>query len=1208
MTGNEIRQRFLDFFAARGHRVVRSSSLVPANDPTLLFANAGMNQFKEVFQGEEKRDYLRAASSQKCVRAGGKHNDLENVGYTRRHHTFFEMLGNFSFGDYFKEEAIAFAWDLITREFGLDPTKLYITVFREDDEAEELWQSVAGVPKDRIFRLDEKDNFWQMGETGPCGPCSEIHYDLGPEAAEPGRAHEQFPLDGGGRFVEIWNLVFMQFNKDISGVMTPLPRPSIDTGMGLERLAAVLQGKLSNYETDLLLPIIERAAEMFGVAYGDDAKVDTALRINADHVRSTVFLIHDGIIPANEGRGYVLRKIMRRAMRNARLIGREQPYLHELAGFVAELMRPGYPELMESVPRVARVVRDEEHRYATTFLVAEKMFQDEAGRLASNRLPGDVSFRLYDTFGLALDEQEEMARERGLVIDLEGFEHEMRQQRERARASWKGAAKGAVSPIYQDLLTQHGRTRFLGYDDLQASGQVLAILQDEVKVEEAKAGGTYQIVLDQTPFYAETGGQVGDRGTLKKSAGEIAGVVQTAYPAIPGLTVHRVAVEAPIRVGDALTGLVDEAERLSTMRNHTGTHLLHAALRQVLGSHVKQAGSVVEPPRLRFDFTHFTAVDPAELAEIERIVNHEIRANAPVTTHVMPIEQAIATGAMALFGEKYGDQVRVVSLSDFSKELCGGTHVNRAGDIGVLKIVSESSISAGVRRIEAVTGEAALERFQKTSGALSRIAQAVRGSESDLMEQVERILAENRALERQNEMLKGKLADSAAGDLEQQAQTVNGVRVVVSRVEHMDRGQMRSLADTLRNKLKPAVVVLAAIENEAVTIIAAVTKDLTSQVHAGKLAGAVAQAVGGKGGGRPDLAEGGGKHAGALDAALQSSPRHHRPEPRAMIYDAVIVGAGPTGLACGIELKKLGLTALIIDKGCVVNSIYHYPTNLVFFTTPELLEIGGIPMTSLNEKPNRIEALKYYRRVADYFQLTIHQYERVDSIQGTDMAFEVHATDRHGAAQTYSARKVVLAIGYYDVANRLGVPGEKLPKVLHYYKEPHPYYNQDVVVVGAKNSAAIAALELFWTGARVSLVHRGDHISSKVKYWIKPNIENRIKSGEVKGYFQSQIIEILPQSVRLATPDGEKEIPNDTVFALIGYRPDLAFLEQTGIVLDPKTLRPKTHEQTLESARSGVYLAGVIVAGMHTNEIFIENGRFHGRQIAVDVAAKLDRA
>src|SRR5579872_2751741 len=513
LTGSEIRRKFLDFFIQHGHREVHSSSLVPANDPTLLFTNAGMNQFKDVFLGLEKRDYLRATTSQKCVRAGGKHNDLENVGYTRRHHTFFEMLGNFSFGDYFKAEAIDFAWELLTKDFGLPKDKLYVTIFREDDDAEVLWQKVASVPKERIFRLDEKDNFWQMGETGPCGPCSEIHYDLGIEAADPGREHEQFPSDAGGRFVEIWNLVFMQFNKDANGVMTPLPRPSIDTGMGLERVAAVLQGKISNYETDLIRPIIDRAGELCGTAYGLTDRTDTALRINADHARATAFLIHDGVLPSNEGRGYVLRKIMRRAMRNARLIGKQDPYLYELTGFVAESMRPGYPELMESVQRVARIVKDEEHRYATTFLLAEKVFNEEIARLSNGTVPGSVSFKLYDTYGLALDEQEDIARERGVEIDRAGFESEMRLQRERARASWKGGEKGAIAPAYRELL-ERGRTRFLGYDQLDAVSTVRGLLRNQQLADEIPAGIEAELVLDQTPFYAETGGQVGDRGSL----------------------------------------------------------------------------------------------------------------------------------------------------------------------------------------------------------------------------------------------------------------------------------------------------------------------------------------------------------------------------------------------------------------------------------------------------------------------------------------------------------------------------------------------------------------------------------------------------------------------------------------------------------------------------------------------------------------------
>jgi alanyl-tRNA synthetase len=890
VTGNDIRQRFLDFFHARGHRLVRSGSLLPANDPTLLFANAGMNQFKEVFQGLEKRDYTRAASSQKCVRAGGKHNDLENVGYTRRHQTFFEMLGNFSFGDYFKAEAIEFAWDLLTKDFGIPKEKLYITVFREDDEAERLWQQVAGVPKSRIFRLDEADNFWQMGDTGPCGPCSEIYYDFGPEAAEPGRAHEQFPLDGGGRFVEFWNLVFMQCNRDASGVMTPLPRPSIDTGMGLERLATILQGKLSNYDTDLIRPIIERAGELCGVEYGADPKADTALKINADHARATAFLIHDGVLPSNEGRGYVLRKIMRRAMRNARLIGKQNPYLYELTGFVAELMRPGYPELMESVQRVARVVKDEERRYATTFLVAERVFSDEMTRLFlnsqvtstadgsplplgfsdGNRVPGSVSFKLYDTYGLALDEQEDLAREHNVEIDRDEFEAEMRKQRERARASWKGGEKGHVAPAYQQLL-EKGRTKFLGYDKLDAVSTVKGLLIDQQLVDGLPAGVEAEVVLDQTPFYAETGGQVGDRGSLYDAhSGEVVAVVEDTRPAVPGLTVHKIRTLAELHVGDELRAEVGVPERWATMRNHTATHLLHAALRQVLGPHVKQAGSVVEPLRLRFDFTHYAALDPAEILEVERLVNQQILRNTQVTTDVMAIDQAISTGAMALFGEKYGDQVRVVSIPDFSKELCGGTHVTRTGDIGVFKIISESSISAGVRRIEAITGEGAVTHFQTSSEALHRIAGILRVAEPELVEHVDRLIAEKRIFERQIDQLKTKLANAAAGDLESKAKEKNGAKYLITQVDALDRQQMRTLADNLRNKWKSAIVVLASIDDGAVSIVAAVTKDLTQKIQAGKLVGTLAQAVGGKGGGRPDMAEGGGKDASALPAALMA--------------------------------------------------------------------------------------------------------------------------------------------------------------------------------------------------------------------------------------------------------------------------------------------------------------------------------------------------
>jgi alanyl-tRNA synthetase len=843
---------------------------VPANDPTLLFTNAGMNQFKDVFLGLEKRDYARAATSQKCVRAGGKHNDLENVGYTRRHHTFFEMLGNFSFGDYFKAEAIEFAWDLITKDFCLPKERLYITVFRDDDEAEELWQKIAGVPRDRIFRQDEKDNFWQMGETGPCGPCSELHYDLGADASEGPVGDERFPSDCGGRFVEIWNLVFMQFDRDTNGALTPLPRPSIDTGMGLERIAAVLQGKLSNYETDLIRPIIDRAAGMFGVAYGDDPKVDTALRIVADHSRATEFLISDGVLPSNDGRGYVLRKIMRRAMRHARRIGVEEPFLYQLTGFVAELMREPYPDLMDNLARVARVVKDEEHRYATTFQLAEKIFHDEARSAVGKALPGAVAFKLYDTYGLPLDEQLEMAREQGITIDTEGFRAEMEKQRERARASWRGAEKAAIAPVYQQLV-ERGPSRFTGYETLESpASRVAGLVVDQGAVNVVEPGTRAEVVLDHTPFYSEAGGQVGDRGSLYSGeTGEKIADVESVWSPIRGLTAHRVVALASIRVGEEVRAVVDWDLRRSTMRNHTATHLLHAALRQVLGPHVKQAGSVVEPVRLRFDFTHYASLDSAEIAEVERLVNEEILKNTPVQTDVMELDQALTTGAMALFGEKYGERVRVVSVPGFSRELCGGTHVTRTGDIGLFKIVYEGSISAGVRRIEAITGEGALQRFQAAMAAVNRIAALTRASEPELVDQVEKLLEQRRALEKQLEQIKNKVAQSQVAELEKQARTLKGVRVLAGRVDGFDRQQMRALADSLRNKWKSAVVVLASAEDSNVAIVSAVTKDLTGKVHAGKLAGAVAQAVGGRGGGRPDLAEAGGKDPSALPAALE---------------------------------------------------------------------------------------------------------------------------------------------------------------------------------------------------------------------------------------------------------------------------------------------------------------------------------------------------
>jgi alanyl-tRNA synthetase len=864
MTGNDIRANFLRYFAGQGHRVVRSSSLVPANDPTLLFTNAGMNQFKEVFLGLEKRDYRRATSAQKCVRAGGKHNDLDNVGYTRRHHTFFEMLGNFSFGDYFKREAIAYAWELVTGAnwFAMPKDRLYVTVFREDDDAERLWREVAGVPPDRIFRLDEKDNFWQMGETGPCGPCSEIHYDLGPEAAEKGREQERFPLDGGGRYVEIWNLVFMQYDRAADGTLTPLPRPSIDTGMGLERVAAVLQGHLSNYDTDLLRPIVDRAAELLGADPERDEQTRVALRINADHARAATFLIHDGVMPSNDGRGYVLRKIMRRAMRHGRLAGATDAYFHKLTRFVADLMKPGYPELQESIERVARIVSQEEGRYAATFQVAERFFQDEAKSALNGVLPGASAFRLYDTYGLAIDEQEELAREFGLRIDREGFAAEMDKQRTRARASWHGAEKAQIADVYKELPP----VEFLR-ESLEGPVETAALIVDKRQVELVEQGPA-EIVFLKTPFYAESGGQVGDTGLLLDAeTREQVAVVEGAYKPAPATAVQKIQVLRPIHKGDRLLAVVDRPARTATMRHHTATHLLHAALRQVLGSHVKQAGSVVEPGRLRFDFTHYAAMTQDELREVERLVNEQILANVEVKTDIMDLDQALATGAMALFGEKYGDRVRVVSIPDFSRELCGGTHVRRTGDIGLFKIVYEGSISAGVRRIEAVTGEIALEKFQQASAQLARAGTLLHTTEAGVLEQLEKTLERQRILDREIDRLKTQLAQQQIQNIT--GRKVNGATVVAERVDGLDSKQLRTMADTLRNKLGSSVVVIASQNDSRISIIGAVSKDLAGKVHAGKLVSEIAKATGGKGGGRPDMAEGAGQNAGALEPALQ---------------------------------------------------------------------------------------------------------------------------------------------------------------------------------------------------------------------------------------------------------------------------------------------------------------------------------------------------
>ncbi len=869
MTGNEVRERFLRFFEEKGHRRVPSSSLVPARDPTLLFANAGMNQFKDVFLGSESRAYKRATTSQKCVRAGGKHNDLENVGRTRRHHTFFEMLGNFSFGDYFKEDAIQFAWELVTEVYGLPKERLYVTVFRDDDEAERLWNQVAGVPYDRIHRCGEKDNFWQMGDTGPCGPCSEIFYDYGPAGLEPGEADAPFPADTS-RYVEIWNLVFMQFDRDEAGNLHPLPRPSIDTGMGLERTAAVLQGKLSNYETDLFRPIIRRAGDLLGLRYGQSDATDTALRIVADHSRAATFLVHDNVIPSNEGRGYVLRKIIRRALRHARLAGHEGAFLNELAGFVADQMRPAYPDLEESAERVRKVLRDEEIRYERNFAVAEREFEAALEQVRNGTIPGTAAFRLYDTFGLSIDEQQEMARERGLAIDLSGFEIEMEGQRARARASWKGSARteSACAPALL-AIGKRGGTEFLGYDRTREDGlRVIGVLEEGRSVDAARVGAKADIVLDRTPFYAEAGGQVGDSGILTFGSEAAAHVTDVQAP-IRGTSVHRSQVLQDIAVGDRLSGSVDSVRRDAIRRNHTATHLMHAALRQVLGKHVKQAGSVVDPGRLRFDATHYAPIEPGELEEVENIVNEQILRDTGVLTEVKDLDEAIRGGATALFGEKYLDRVRVVTVGEFSQELCGGTHVARTGEIGVFKVTAETSSAAGIRRVEAVTGSGAFRQYREAFLNVQRMASRLRVHESGMVEALDALLADRRRQEKEIDRLKSKLALAGVAELAGKARTIDGMRVLAAKLEGVERGQLRSLADVLRQRLRSGLVVLGTVQEGRVALVAAATKDVAgTKVHAGRVVRSIAKAVGGGGGGRPDMAEAGGRNPGGLPRAL----------------------------------------------------------------------------------------------------------------------------------------------------------------------------------------------------------------------------------------------------------------------------------------------------------------------------------------------------
>ncbi len=850
---NDIRATFLGYFERNGHEVVDSSPLVPRNDPTLMFTNSGMVQFKNLFTGLEKRDYVRATTSQKCVRAGGKHNDLDNVGYTARHHTFFEMLGNFSFGDYFKDEAIPYAWNLLTGDFGIDKSRLLTTVYHTDDEAAAIWKKV-GVPEDRIIRIATSDNFWQMGPTGPCGPCTEIFYDHGDHiwGGPPGSAEED-----GDRFIEIWNIVFMQNEQFEDGSMRALDMQSIDTGMGLERLAAVLQGVHSNYQIDLFRKLIAAAAELAGC----DDLADNSLKVIADHIRACAFLVVDGVLPSNEGRGYVLRRIIRRAIRHGHKLGLKEPFFHKLVPALSAEMGGAFPELPAAQEQVMRVLRVEEERFAETLDQGMRILDERIAGLDSGaEIPGETLFLLYDTYGFPVDLTADIARERGLSIDQAGFDRAMEAQRERARA----ASRFAVD--YASLPELDVATEFTGYDGLTGEAHVVALLRDGARVETLAAGDEGVVVLDRSPFYAESGGQVGDHGELRTAGGMFV-VDDTQKHGAAHLHTGHLA-EGALAVGDRVVASVDPGARQATALNHSATHLLHAALRQVLGDHVTQKGSLVEPGRLRFDFAHFEPVTPAQLDTIERLVNTQVRANADVETAVMGYDEAVGAGAMALFGEKYGDKVRVLRIGEFSTELCGGTHVRRAGDIGLFKIVSEAGIAAGVRRIEAVTGEGALARIAEDEACLGSVAELVKADRETVAQKVGALLERTRGLEKELDRLKQKLASSAGSDLAAQAVQVDGLNVLAARLDGTDPKSLRGTVDQLKQKLGSAAIVLAAVNDDRISLVAGVTDDSTDRIKAGELVNAVASPIGGKGGGRADMAQGGGSDVAALDGAL----------------------------------------------------------------------------------------------------------------------------------------------------------------------------------------------------------------------------------------------------------------------------------------------------------------------------------------------------
>ena len=870
MTSQRIRETFLEYFARRGHKVVKSSSLLPKDDPTILFTNAGMNPFKNVFLGLETRGYSRAVSVQKCLRVSGKHNDLETVGRTAKHHTFFEMLGNFSFGDYFKKEAVGFAWELMTGVFALDQARLYATVYEEDDEAYRIWAEDIGVPSGRIFRYGKKDNYWSMGETGPCGPCSELHWDLG-EDIEPGEPRALIEK-GSDRFVELWNLVFMEKNQDGKGGLTPLPSPSIDTGMGLERMAAVLQGKRGNYETDLFMPLIEAVCESARRDYPAGDAGDISVRVIADHIRAVTFLLGDGVTPANDGRGYVLRRLIRRAFRHGNLIGIDRPFLYKLIGGVGDIMKDAYPELLASVNYISRVCLAEEERFASTLTSGSRIFDQfvaETRKEGRTTISGDRAFKLYDTFGFPLDLSEELAAERGLTVDGEGFSRELEVQRDRARLSWKGEIKQKARMASEELKDLNVRSEAHETAEIP-DAEVLAVLKDGKRAAGLGPGEEGDVVLDRTPVYAEAGGQVGDTGVLKNS--RFSGLIGNAYYLMPEIIAHRVKVLAgTLAPGDRVDVRADIARRRAISGNHTATHLLHAALRQVLGDHVKQAGSLVSDKRLRFDFSHCGAMRPEEVRKVEDLVNEKIREDIDVTTRVTSLEEGVREGAMAIFEEKYSETVRLVRVGDFSKELCGGIHVRSTGEIGLFKILSESGVAAGMRRIEAVTGAEAFRYLQELEDLMTSVEKGLGVSRKEVLSRIDKMMGSLEAADKENKILRQKLARRKLQNEEGVVRTINGISVMTQKVEGLDMGGLRDLADSLKLRMGSGIVVLGAADGEKVYLVVSVTKDLTSRVQARAVIQELAPIVGGGGGGRPDFAQAGGSKPEALDAALEKS-------------------------------------------------------------------------------------------------------------------------------------------------------------------------------------------------------------------------------------------------------------------------------------------------------------------------------------------------